>query len=186
MTDTSWLDETLNSPEQKSEELNKLVDLAKNIGLYEYNYTEEAVNDPNLPADDKDHIGIMAQQLLKIPGLASAVSTTTDENGNETYVVDGNKVALAALGYIAALSKIVLDIRGVDYNNENTSTVNVDQLPLGTAEADGTNQTGDSTATASGTEGNNIERSAMETTDSTELDGSATGLNSNVYKVMKE
>ena len=63
---------------QLKQEVEMLKDLASNVGLYDYNYTNEAAEDPTLPTDREEHIGIMAQQLLKVPGLASAFSTTTD------------------------------------------------------------------------------------------------------------
>lgn len=168
---------------QLKQEVEMLKDLASNVGLYDYNYTDEAVEDPTLPTDSEEHIGIMAQQLLKVPGLASAVSTTTDENGNETYVVDGVKVALASLGYIAALTKIVLDMRGIDY--ANSSSDNVESVQN---EGDTGVQTTSGTA-YSGTEENGLSQGgisngpAVQTADSSELDSSttATGLNASVY-----
>ena len=167
---------------QLKQEVEMLKDLASNVGLYDYNYTDEAVEDPTLPTDSEEHIGIMAQQLLKVPGLASAVSTTTDENGNETYVVDGVKVALASLGYIAALTKIVLDMRGIDY--ANSSSDNVESVQN---EGDTGVQT--TSGAETGTEENGLSQGgisngpAVQTADSSELDSSttATGLNASVY-----
>ena len=172
---------------QLKQEVEMLKDLASNVGLYDYNYTDEAVEDPTLPTDSEEHIGIMAQQLLKVPGLASAVSTTIDENGNETYVVDGVKVALASLGYIAALTKIVLDMRGIDY--ANSSSDNVESVQN---EGDTGVQTTSGTA-YSGTEENGLSQGgisngpAVQTADSSELDSStaATGLNASVYDEVK-
>ena len=167
---------------QLKQEVEMLKDLASNVGLYDYNYTDEAVEDPTLPTDNEEHIGIMAQQLLKVPGLASAVSTTTDENGNETYVVDGVKVALASLGYIAALTKIVLDMRGIDYANSSSDNVEPVQN-----EGDTRVQTTSGAETR--TEENGLSKggisngSAVQTTDSSELNSSTTaaGLNASVY-----
>lgn len=172
---------------QLKQEVEMLKDLASNVGLYDYNYTNEAVEDPTLPTDSEEHIGIMAQQLLKVPGLASAVSTTTDENGNETYVVDGVKVALASLGYIAALTKIVLDMRGIDYANSSSDNVE----PVQNEGDTGVQTT--SGATYSGAEENGYSQggisngSAVQTADSSELDSStaATGLNASVYDEVK-
>ena len=171
---------------QLKQEVEMLKDLASNVGLYDYNYTNEAIEDPTLPTDSEEHIGIMAQQLLKVPGLASAVSTTTDENGNETYVVDGVKVALASLGYIAALTKIVLDMRGIDYANSSSDNVEPVQN-----EGDPGVQTTSGTETAySGTEENGYPQggisngSAVQAADSSELD-SSTGLNASVYDEVK-
>ena len=170
---------------QLKQEVEMLKDLASNVGLYDYNYTDEAVEDPTLPTDSEEHIGIMAQQLLKVPGLASAVSTTTDENGNKTYVVDGVKVALASLGYIAALTKIVLDMRGIDYANSSSDNVEPVQ-----------NEGDTGVQTTSGAETRTEENgysqggisngSAVQTADSSELDSSAaTGLNASVYDEVK-
>lgn len=173
---------------QLKQEVEMLKDLASNVGLYDYNYTNEAVKDPTLPTDSEEHIGVMAQQLLKVPGLASAVSTTTDENGNETYVVDGVKVALASLGYIAALTKIVLDMRGIDYANSSSDNVESVQNKGDT----GVQATYTGTA-YSGTEENGYSQGgipngpAVQTTDSSELGIStaATGLNASVYDEVK-
>lgn len=171
---------------QLKQEVEMLKDLASNVGLYDYNYTDEAVEDPTLPTDSEEHIGIMAQQLLKVPGLASAVSTTTDENGNETYVVDGVKVALASLGYIAALTKIVLDMRGIDYANSSSDNVEPvqDEGDTGVQTASGA-ETG---AEENGYSQSGISNgSAVQTADSSELDSSAaaTGLNASVYDEVK-
>ena len=171
---------------QLKQEVEMLKDLASNVGLYDYNYTDEAVEDPTLPTDSEEHIGIMAQQLLKVPGLASAVSTTTDENGNETYVVDGVKVALASLGYIAALTKIVLDMRGIDY--ANSSSDNVEPV-----QNEGDTRVQTTPGAHTGTEENGLSQggisngSAVKTADSSELDSSstATGLNASVYDEVK-
>lgn len=174
---------------QLKQEVEMLKDLASNVGLYDYNYTDEAVEDPTLPTDSEEHIGIMAQQLLKVPGLASAVSTTTDENGNETYVVDGVKVALASLGYIAALTKIVLDMRGIDYANSSSDNVESVQNEGDT----GVQTTSGTGTTYPGAEENGYSQSsisngsAVQTADSSELDSStaATGLNASVYDEVK-
>lgn len=176
---------------QLKQEVEMLKDLASNVGLYDYNYTDEAVEDPTLPTDGEEHIGIMAQQLLKVPGLASAVSTTIDENGNETYVVDGVKVALASLGYIAALTKIVLDMRGIDYANSSSDNVESVQNEgdTGVQTTSGT-ETG---TTYSGAEESGLSQggisngSAVQTADSSELGSStaATGLNASVYDEVK-
>lgn len=174
---------------QLKQEVEMLKDLASNVGLYDYNYTDEAVKDPTLPTDNEEHIGIMAQQLLKVPGLASAVSTTTDENGNETYVVDGVKVALASLGYIAALTKIVLDMRGIEYANSSSDNVE----PVQNERDTGVQTTSGAETAYSRTEENGLSKggisngSAVQTADSSELDSTATatGLNASVYDEVK-
>ena len=80
----------------------QLQNIADNIGSYLYSYTDEAQK--NYGTDNKDHLGIIAQDLLKVPGLSSAVNK--DEYGN--YVVDAQKIALAALGLVAALARATL------------------------------------------------------------------------------
>lgn len=171
---------------QLKQEVEMLKDLASNVGLYDYNYTNEAIEDPTLPTDSEEHIGIMAQQLLKVPGLASAVSTTTDENGNETYVVDGVKVALASLGYIAALTKIVLDMRGIDYANSSSNNVEPVQNEgdTGVQTTSGAYQGAEENGYSQGGISNG---SAVQTADSSELDSSTatTGLNASVYDEVK-
>lgn len=167
--DTSWLEgEPLppNDKNQRAAELEMLKDLAANVGQYEYNYTQEANEDPTLPGvDDKDHLGIMAQDLLKIPGLASCVNSQLDGNNQETYTIDTNKLALAAMGYVAALSKIVLDMRGIEY--DNSSKANANQLPTETEAG----EEGRTEAGAEGTEegyetGSNPTGTAAQTADS--------------------
>lgn len=127
--DTSWLEGSPlppNDPQQREAETEMLKELAANVGQYDYNYTDEANQDPTLQGavDTEEHLGIMAQDLLKIPGLASCVNEQQDGNGNQTYTVDGGRVALAALGYIAALTKIVLDMRGIEYGNSSETNAN--------------------------------------------------------------
>ena len=80
----------------------QLRNIADNIGSYLYEYNKDAQNEYNV--DGKEHLGIVAQDLLRVPGLASAVHR--DEYGN--YVVDSQKVALAALGLVAALARKVI------------------------------------------------------------------------------
>lgn len=79
-------------------ELNQLLDVAKNIRSVDFNYKPESGENPN-----EDHIGVIAQDLLKVRGLDSAVK---EENG--VLKVDANKVALAALALVAALARQTL------------------------------------------------------------------------------
>lgn len=80
--------------QQEVDELEKLKTIAKEIGSYSYVYN----------GTDELHDGIVAQELLKVPGLASAVHT--DENGLLT--VDTKFVALATLGYVSTLARLIL------------------------------------------------------------------------------
>jgi hypothetical protein len=81
----------------KETELKAIVDLARNIGLYEWKY--------DTPVDGTDpylHVGPIAQDLLRIPELASAVK---EVDGH--YVIDSKYIALAALSYCATLARIL-------------------------------------------------------------------------------
>ena len=85
----------INSPEQVSEELMQLKELAENVGSYKWIYD----------GDNKEHDGIVTQDLLKVSGLKDAVKID-EETGLQT--VDTNFLSLAAIGYIAALARLVL------------------------------------------------------------------------------
>lgn len=83
--------------EYKETELKAIIDLARNIGLYEWKYdTPIEGTDPYL------HVGPIAQDLLRIPELASAVK---EVDGH--YVIDSKYIALAALSYCATLARIL-------------------------------------------------------------------------------
>lgn len=127
----------INDPNQIADEMAQLIAIAKNIGSYRWNYQEDFMKAP----DNKEHIGIVAQQLLQVPGLEAAVSQ--DENG--TLVVDTNYLALAAMGLVAALTRLVLDNNGVDYNG----TAN-QELPAELPNSEATDSV--STETSSGAE----------------------------------
>lgn len=185
--DLSYFDSPLpvDSPEQKSSELEMLKELAGSVGQYNYEYKEEAIEDENLNAKPGEFLGIMAQDLLKIPGLASSVNKTFDKDGNETLQVDGNRLALAALGYVAALSRVVLDLKGIEYGN-------TDKTVLNTVSGETTGETA-GTGTSIGKEGTgssevagfNNEGQTMETGGSfnSEPASTAYGLNSEVYNI---
>lgn len=106
----------------------QLRNVADNIGSYLYSYTEDAQQQYGV--DGNEHLGIIAQDLMRVPGLASAV--TKDENGN--YVVDAQKVALASLGLVAALSRYVL--------GENTNGKTSTELPSTVPVTEATSETG--------------------------------------------
>ena len=109
----------------------QLRNVADNIGSYLYSYTEDAQQQYGV--DGNEHLGIIAQDLMRVPGLASAV--TKDENGN--YVVDAEKVALASLGLVAALSRYVL--------GENTNGKASTELPSTVPATEGTAATEEGT-----------------------------------------
>lgn len=183
--DLSYFDSPLpvDSPEQKSSELEMLKELAGSVGQYNYEYKEEAIEDENLNAKPGEFLGIMAQDLLKIPGLASSVNKTFDKDGNETLQVDGNRLALAALGYVAALSRVVLDLKGIEYGNTDKTvldTVSGETTGAGTETSSGKEGTGSSEVA-----GLNNEGQTMETRGSfnSEPASTAYGLNSEVYNI---
>lgn len=75
--------------------------IKNNIGSYLWQYKPEFSDEYGV--DDNEHIGILAQELLKVPGLDSAV--VRDSNG--IYKVKTDYVALATLGLVAALTRKV-------------------------------------------------------------------------------
>lgn len=110
MLDLSFLDEintpaeevvtsdnppAIGSPDQKAEELMQLKDLAEFVGSFKWQYDN----------DNEIHDGIVTQDLLKVPGLKDAVKID-EATGLQT--VDTKFLSLAAIGYIAALARIVL------------------------------------------------------------------------------
>lgn len=102
--DPGWDDIT---PEQsvsssiEDNEYNQLLDIAKHVGSFDYEYTD------NIQAPAGNHIGPIAQDLLKVQGLDSLVQQ--DENGILT--VNTQYAALAALSLVAALARKVLGVK---------------------------------------------------------------------------
>ena len=90
----------ISKPEYKETELKAISDLAQGIGLYEWKY------EPGVTGDQELHIGPIAQDLLRVPGLASAVHKQEDG----TITIDSKFVALAALSYVATLARIISKI----------------------------------------------------------------------------
>lgn len=183
--DLSYFDSPLpvDSPEQKSSELEMLKELAGSVGQYNYEYKEEAIEDENLNAKPGEFLGIMAQDLLKIPGLASSVNKTFDKDGNETLQVDGSRLALAALGYVAALSRVVLEMKGIEYGNtDKTVSDTVSGETTGTETGTSNSKTGTGTSEVISL---NNEGQTMETGGSfnSEPTSAAYGLNSEVYDI---
>ena len=84
------------TPEDKKKvELEQLSDIARYISSTTWQYKGDTVL----------HDGVIAQELLQVPGLRDAVHK--DENG--VLSIDSNFVSLATLGYIAALTRLVID-----------------------------------------------------------------------------
>lgn len=83
--------------DQYDTEIAQLVDIARHIGSFEWKYD----------GDNKLHDGPIAQALLLCPGLKDAVHKTDD---GKLYI-DTNFVALATLGYVAAICRKVSGIQ---------------------------------------------------------------------------
>lgn len=104
----------------QNEGYQKLVEVAQNVPLLTWNY-----NGVDVP-DTGTKIGIITQALKKVDGLASMVST--DENGVENY--DAALLAGAALGLVAELARVVLNIKlREDYASDDTRTNISQELP---------------------------------------------------------
>jgi len=92
--------DTIKPYEYKETELAAIVDLARNVGLYEWKY------EPGVTGEQDLHVGPIAQDLLKVPGLASAVHKQEDG----TLTIDSKFIALAALSYCATLARILSQV----------------------------------------------------------------------------
>ena len=98
--------------EQELLELQQLAEIAEKIGSYTWVYDENA---PKEAQDGQLHDGIVAQQLLEVPGLKAAVHEVPNEDGNGTHLeVDTKFVSLATLGYVAALTRLLIKCTGGD------------------------------------------------------------------------
>ena len=110
------VDEPPTATQAQDAEINDLVNVAKYIPALHWEY------DPSKggPESNGDQLGFITQALLKVPGLASAVSV--DENGIQTY--DSRFVAAAALSLVAALARKVLDIKlSEDYADDTKQII---------------------------------------------------------------
>lgn len=83
-----------------------LINLAKNIGAFNWQYKPEFENINNRVDSGINH-GIIAQDLLRVPELKDMVEP--DENG--ILKVKTDLVAMAALAYIAELTRKVLGVK---------------------------------------------------------------------------
>ena len=90
-----------------------LINLAKNIGAFNWQYKPEFENINNRDDSDINH-GIIAQDLLRVPELKEMVEP--DENG--ILKVKTDLVAMAALAYIAELTRKVLGVKYESNSNE--------------------------------------------------------------------
>lgn len=91
--------EDMTPTDQEISEMNQLLTLADNVGSYQWFYDTKATEDGKL------HDGVIAQDLLKVPGLKAAVH----KDPNDGHLsIDTNWLATAALGYVAALTRLLL------------------------------------------------------------------------------
>ena len=109
-TDNNGGAPSISDPRQIRDEMLQLNEIADKLGCYRWDYKEDFADTHG--TDTQDHIGPVAQQLLKIPGLAGAVIQAEDG----TLAVNTNYAALAALGLVAALARLVLN-KGEGINN---------------------------------------------------------------------
>lgn len=119
-----------------SDETTQLDLIKNNIGSYLWQYKPDFATEYGV--DDKEHLGIVAQELLKVPGLDSAV--VQDENG--VYKVKTDYVALATLGLVAALTRKVAALEEIINNGTDKQALSED-IP-----ATGAEETGDEAGTA--------------------------------------
>lgn len=168
----------VNEPSQIRDEMSQLYDIANKIGSYRWNYKEDFSEAP----DNNEHLGIVAQQLLQVPGLEAAVS---EDPNTGVLKVDTQYVALAALGLIAALTRYVLNINGTPTGEQTNGTTNT-ELPNTVSDTEatgslpeefaGTETTNEEAApeTESGTDAELGELGSVQTTGTTEPIGDTT------------
>ena len=82
-----------------------LVDEMAKIDAYLYNYTQKARNmyGENKGVDDKEHVGVLAQELAENPVTSATVEP--DENG--ILEVDAEKLCLTLAAVVSELCKKV-------------------------------------------------------------------------------
>lgn len=108
--DLSYFDKQpaeINSTEQREFELEQLSKIAKLVGDYEWKYTGQVAEKNG----EETHSGPTAQEIAKIPGYENCVKP--DENG--VLTVDITYLALAMMGSLAALTRIVLEDKYADF-----------------------------------------------------------------------
>lgn len=97
----------VDSVEQKQFELKQLQEVADKIGHFMWSYKTDFADKTGV--DTKDHVGPIAQELLGIPGLESAVIQTEDG----TLAIDTNYLSLATFSLLAALARLI-GVKGED------------------------------------------------------------------------
>lgn len=132
-----------------------LVELARNVGNYLYEYKDQFKNESG--ANDKLNLGIMAQQVAQVPGLNAAIIQNPNDG---SLSVDANRLALSTLGYVATLARLVLDMRGIDYDRP-------DKEMAGNISDSGTDRNGNGGATGRNTESGTTETGRPEVSNET-------------------
>lgn len=105
-----------------------LINLAKNIGAFNWQYKPEFENINNREDSGINH-GIIAQDLLRVPELKDMVEP--DENG--ILKVKTDLVAMAALAYIAELTRKVLGVK-YESNSDEMETATGSSTAADTAD----------------------------------------------------
>lgn len=105
-----------------------LINLAKNIGAFNWQYKPEFENINNRDDSGINH-GIIAQDLLRVPELKDMVEP--DENG--ILKVKTDLVAMAALAYIAELTRKVLGVKYESNSNEMEAATDTSAAAADTA-----------------------------------------------------
>ena len=113
-----------------SDEATQLELIKNNIGSYLWQYKPDFAKEYDV--DEREHLGIVAQELLKVPGLDSAV--VKDSNG--VYRVKTDYVALATLGLVAALTRKVAQLEEIINGTDKQEIP--ENIPAGTE--NGTNE----------------------------------------------
>ena len=114
--DLSYFDDYAKEVEENID----LINLAKNIGAFNWQYKPEFENINNRDDSGINH-GIIAQDLLRVPELKDMVEP--DENG--ILRVKTDLVAMAALAYIAELTRKVLGVK-YESNSDEMETATDD------------------------------------------------------------
>lgn len=124
----------VNSVEQKQFELKQLQEVADKIGHFMWSYKTDFADKTGV--DTKDHVGPIAQELLGIPGLESAVIQTEDG----TLAIDTNYLSLATFSLLAALARLI-GVKGDDDTTEQSMADSVSDsgtVPSATEETSAT------------------------------------------------
>lgn len=137
----------VDSVEQKQFELKQLQEVADKIGHFMWSYKTDFADKTGV--DTKDHVGPIAQELLGIPGLESAVIQTEDG----TLAIDTNYLSLATFSLLAALARLI-GVKGQDDTAEQSVA---DSVP-----DEGTVPSATETASSTGTETSGAEEQQSE------------------------